>query len=279
MACIGWKRGLKVLKVARISPNSCRSLQSLFQTRIAHTAALPLSARLQALLFENPYSKLISGSLNGRHMLRYCRAVKSRPIPLHASESMKSLIIATLATLAIAQSSTSAMTSESTSAMAISSMSAMTVSAPASISTAEYSITALPAVIAQANCVWNCLIPIGLADPSGCDDVTNECACLSAPADVLDVLTGCISTVCTESKSAYAASATSLYESYCTSAFGSMQFAMAFTAAASADAASSSMAAASASSASTAPSSGSASASATATGSSAAPAVVPGSVL
>jgi hypothetical protein len=153
----------------------------------------------------------------------------------------------------------------------------VTMSVPASVSTAEYSITALPAVIAAPNCVWNCLIPIGLADPSGCDDVTNECACLIAPADVLDVLTDCVSTVCTDSQSAYAASATSLYESYCTSAFGSAQFAMAFTVEASVAAASSSMMAASVSSA--ASTSNTTSATPSATGSSAALAVAPESAL
>ena len=189
------------------------------------------------------------------------------------SENMKSLIFATLATLAIAQSSTSAMAS-----MSMSSMASMTMSVAHSVSTAPYTITALPSVIAQANCVWNCLIPIGLADPSGCDDVTNECACLSAPADVLDVLTDCIQTVCTDSQSAYKVSATSLYESYCTSAFGSMQFAMAFTAEASAAAASSSMAALSSESAASTTSTTSATASATA-GSSAASVIVPGSTV
>ena len=180
---------------------------------------------------------------------------------------MKSLIHSALTALTIAQSSTAAM---SMSMSNIASMATPTPIAP-SVSTAPYTITALPIVIAQPACVWNCLIPIGLADPSGCDDVTNECACLSAPADVLDVLTGCIETVCTESTNAFKASATSLYESYCTSAFGSVQFAMAFTAEESAAAASSTMAAVNTASAASA---SSASASATA-GSSAGNAIVP----
>ena len=150
---------------------------------------------------------------------------------------MKLLILSSLAALATAQSSTSS--SMSTGSMSSMSMSGSASMAAASVSTAPYSITALPQVISQPSCVWNCLIPIGLADPSGCDDVTNECACLSAPSDVLDVLSGCIQTVCTDSKSAYAAVATSLYESYCTSAFGAAMFSQAFTAEAAAAASSS----------------------------------------
>ena len=116
-------------------------------------------------------------------------------------------------------------------------------SAAATSSSPAYSITALPAAISQPSCVYNCLIPIGLADPSGCDDVSNDCACLSAPNDVLDVLTGCVETVCKSSTSAYAATATSLYESYCQSIYGTASFSQAFVAESSA-AASSSVAAA-----------------------------------
>jgi hypothetical protein len=112
--------------------------------------------------------------------------------------------------------------------------------AAASASTAPYTITALPAVSTQPSCIFNCLIPIGLADPSGCDDVNNECACLSAPADVLNVLTGCIETVCQSSTSAYAAVATSLYQSYCQSVFGAAQISAAYTAESAAAAASAS---------------------------------------
>ena len=202
---------------------------------------------------------------------------------------MKSLILtilANVATLAIAHEGEDHSEASETSSMSMSgstvtsSIPSMSITVPASVSTAAYSITALPAVIAQPACVWNCLIPIGLADPSGCDDVTNECACLSAPADVLDVLTGCISTVCTESQSAYAASVTSLYESYCTSAFGSMQFQIALTSEAAAAATSSILATATnTASAATASESESGSASASATGSSAASLVVPGALL
>jgi CFEM domain len=92
----------------------------------------------------------------------------------------------------------------------------------------EYSITALPAVQSAPSCLFNCLIPIGLADSSGCDDVTENCACLSAPADVLDFLTDCVETVCQSSTSAFIASATSLYESYCVSVYGSSSFSAAF---------------------------------------------------
>ena len=157
------------------------------------------------------------------------------------SITMKFLILFTLTGLVVAQSSTSSGTP---------------MAATASASTAEYSITALPAVIGQPSCVFNCLIPIGLADPSGCDDVTNECACLSAPSDVLDVLTGCVETVCMSSTSAYAAVATSLYQSYCQSVFGTAQFSQAFVSesAAAAASASSSMGGSSTASATATPS-------------------------
>ena len=150
---------------------------------------------------------------------------------------MKFLILFALTGLVVAQSSTSNGTS---------------VVVAASASTAEYTITALPAVIGQPSCVFNCLVPIGLADPSGCDDVTNECACLSAPSDALDVLTACIETVCTSSTSAYAAVATSLYQSYCQSVFGTAQFSQAFVSESAAAAASSSSSASAASASATA---------------------------
>ena len=124
----------------------------------------------------------------------------------------------------------------------------MSSSAPSSNATASnasssntsppYTITALPAIKSAPSCVFNCLIPIGLADPSGCDDVTNDCACLSAPADVFDALTECVNTVCTSSTSQNGASATSLYQSYCQSIYGSMSFSQAFGAESSAAAAS-----------------------------------------
>lgn len=139
--------------------------------------------------------------------------------------------------LAHAQSSTP-------SSMSIS-MSDMPMSTAVSTSISpEYTITVLPAVTSQPSCIFNCLIPIGLADPSGCDDVTNDCACLSAPADALEALTGCIKTVCQSSTSACMAIATSLYESYCNSVYGTAIFASAFQAEASAAAASSSSASA-----------------------------------
>ena len=103
-----------------------------------------------------------------------------------------------------------------------------------------YSITALPAVIAQSPCVFNCLIPIGLADPSGCDDVTENCACLSAPSDALDVLTDCVQMVCKSSVSQFQANATSLYQSYCQSIYGTMSLSSATVAESAAAAASSS---------------------------------------
>jgi hypothetical protein len=131
-----------------------------------------------------------------------------------------------LVVLTSAASSTSSMDMSVTG----SSMS-MTMSAAMPTDTSgPYTITALPQVTSQPSCIFNCLIPIGLADPSGCDDVTEECACLSAPADVLDVLTGCIHTVCKSSLSAYASIAGSLYEGYCNSAFGTAEFNSAFSA-------------------------------------------------
>lgn len=142
---------------------------------------------------------------------------------------MKLLILSSLVSLAISQSSTSSDTSTSSIAS----------TATANVSAEEYSITALPAVTGQPSCVFNCLIPIGVADPSGCDDVTNECACLNAPNDVLDVLTDCVQTVCKSSTSAYAAIVTGLYQSYCQSVFGSAQFSQAFSSEAAAAAASS----------------------------------------
>ena len=122
-------------------------------------------------------------------------------------------------------------------------LTSMAMSAAATSSSPDYSITALPAVMSQPPCVYNCLIPIELADPSGRDDVSNDCAGPSAPNDVLDVLTGCIETVCKSSTSAYAATASSLYESYCRSIYGTASFSQAFVAESSA-AASSSIAAA-----------------------------------
>jgi len=83
------------------------------------------------------------------------------------------------------------------------------------------------------------MVPIGLADPSGCDDVTENCACLSAPADAIDFLTSCIATVCKSSTSEFAASATSLYDSYCNSVYGTATFSEAFVEESSAAAASS----------------------------------------
>lgn len=87
-------------------------------------------------------------------------------------------------------------------------------------SVVEFSITALPAVTALPACVANCLIPIGLADASGCDDVTNDCACLSAPAGAMGEITDCINTVCTASTAAYGSMAVSQYNSYCMSIYG-----------------------------------------------------------
>lgn len=147
---------------------------------------------------------------------------------------MKLLSLLTLVVgLVAAQSSTS-----SSMDMAMSGMS-MSESAAASTSTSpDYTITALPAVQSAPSCVFNCLIPIGLADPSGCDDVSEDCACLSAPADVLNFLTECVNTVCpSSSSSAYGASATSLYGSYCQSVYGNATIAQAFSAESSADAA------------------------------------------
>ncbi|KAG0648922.1 hypothetical protein D0Z07_4918 [Hyphodiscus hymeniophilus] len=164
---------------------------------------------------------------------------------------MKFLRHLAIAGLAAAQSSTSSKgTSGPTSDISMSSTAASTPTSP------EYTITALPAVQSAPSCVFNCLIPIGLADPSGCDDVTEDCACLSAPADVLDFLTECVNTVCTSSTISFGASATRLYQSYCTSVYGTAAFNAAFAAESSADvaaAASSSIASAEASKTSSGP--------------------------
>lgn len=165
-----------------------------------------------------------------------------------SSIAMKILSLFLLLALTQAQTSPTAVPNGLPSPAASTSTAA---SAAATSSSPEYSITALPAVISQPSCVYNCLIPIGLADPSGCDDVSNDCACLSAPNDVLDVLTGCVETVCKSSTSAYAATATSLYESYCQSIYGTASFSQAFVAESSAAASSSAAAAKSASGGST----------------------------
>ncbi|PMD46328.1 hypothetical protein L207DRAFT_507249 [Hyaloscypha variabilis F] len=141
-------------------------------------------------------------------------------------------LVLTLSSLALAASTTSTLASVSESAAATTT----TDDSP------EYSITALPAVVSAPACVFNCLFPGALNDPVGCDNVTNNCACLSAPANAIDFITGCIETVCASSTSAYAASATSLYESYCDSIYGTATFSEAFVEEASAAAMSSSLA-------------------------------------
>jgi hypothetical protein len=136
---------------------------------------------------------------------------------------MKLVIFSLLGALALAQQPTPRGNSSSmTTSTAV-------VSTAANTSAADYTITALPAVTSQPACIVNCLLPIGLDDPSGCDEITNECACLSAPSDALDALTSCIQVVCQSSTSAYAAIATSLYESYCQSVFGTAEFSQAFS--------------------------------------------------
>jgi hypothetical protein len=106
----------------------------------------------------------------------------------------------------------------------------------------EYSLTADPAVLTAVPCVQNCLSPYQMDDPTNCDDVTNNCACLSAPAGVLSVIEGCIATVCTVSASvdAYSSSAQNLYTSYCKAHYNAAQL----SSAASAEASSNSAAAA-----------------------------------
>jgi hypothetical protein len=103
------------------------------------------------------------------------------------------------------------------------SMSSMSPAPTASVnnSAAEFSITGLPAVTALPACVANCLIPVGLADASGCDDVTNDCACLSAPAGAMGEITDCVNTVCTGSTASFVSMAVSQYSSYCLSIYGS----------------------------------------------------------
>ena len=165
---------------------------------------------------------------------------------------MKVLGLSVLTSLAIAHSSDMSTSMSSSVPNSLPSSTDMSMSAaPSSSDTSpNYTITALPAVRSQPSCIYNCLIPVGLADPSGCDDVTNDCACLSAPADAMDALTDCANTVCKSSTSEYGASATSLFQSYCQSIYGPMSFSQAFLAESSADVSSSLAAAASSMSAS-----------------------------
>lgn len=152
---------------------------------------------------------------------------------------MKSYLLSLLVARALAQSSTT--TSMSMSSGMSMSMSSMSMSSAASTSSSpDYSITAEPAVASLASvapCVFNCLNPIGLADPSGCDDVSNDCACLSAPIEAQQVITECINTVCTTNTSSYAALATSLYQSYCAGLYSNSSLASATSADSSSDAA------------------------------------------
>lgn len=131
---------------------------------------------------------------------------------------MKLFILSLLSSAALAATSSSPAGS-STMNPSMTDMPTMTSSVNNSV--VDYSITALPAVMSQPSCVFNCMIPIGLADSSGCDDVTNDCACLSAPVDAVDFLSTCIQTVCKSSTSEYFATASSLYNSYCQSIYGS----------------------------------------------------------
>ena len=183
--------------------------------------AFPLSVSLSLLLsysLNSPFESRTLGNL--RHQ-------NSDPTPSTCfnmiSRVMKLLALLLLIALSAAQSST-------TSSIATPA-GVMSTSAAASTSTSpEYTITALPAVESQPSCVYNCLIPIGLADSSGCNDVTEDCACLSAPADALDFLTSCVETVCGSSTGVDAGVATSLYESYCNSVYGTAVFSSAFSA-------------------------------------------------
>jgi hypothetical protein len=102
----------------------------------------------------------------------------------------------------------------------------------------SYSLTMLPAASAAPGCVFNCLNDAGLRGSSGCDfDLTNDCACLSAPAGSNDFLTSCVATVCSSSTEAYESTITSLYNSYCSSIYGSASLAAASSAEASSSAA------------------------------------------
>jgi hypothetical protein len=124
-------------------------------------------------------------------------------------------------------------------------------------SAVSYSLTMLPAASAAPGCVFNCLNDAGLRGASGCDfDLTNDCACLSAPAGSNDFLTSCVATVCSSSTAAYETTIGSLYNSYCSSIYGSASLASASSAEASmnAAAAASSMSAMGGSSAKASPS-------------------------
>jgi hypothetical protein len=102
----------------------------------------------------------------------------------------------------------------------------------------SYSLTMLPAASAAPGCVQNCLNDAGLRGSSGCDfDLTNDCACLSAPAGSNDFLTSCVATVCSASTAAAEAQIASLYNGYCSSIYGSASLAEASSAEASGNAA------------------------------------------
>lgn len=102
-----------------------------------------------------------------------------------------------------------------------------TTTAPASApsdTSGLYSIESLPAFKSlTASCLQNCLLPIGLDEPTNCDDQTNDCACLSAPVEAQQAITDCLSTVCSgvsgSQLAGYASTATSLYLSYCSARY------------------------------------------------------------
>lgn len=106
-------------------------------------------------------------------------------------------------------------------------MTSMTITASASVpsdTSGLYSLESLPAYLSlTVSCLQNCLLPIGLDEPTNCDTQTNDCACLSAPVEAQEAITSCLSTVCSgvsgSQLSAYASTATSLYLSYCSARY------------------------------------------------------------
>lgn len=80
-------------------------------------------------------------------------------------------------------------------------------------------------------CIPACLAWFGRV--TGCGDFASEnCACLSAPADALDYIAICVGNICIpeRSTSAFARSAVGSYKSYCESVYGTAIFSKALLA-------------------------------------------------
>src|ERR1700761_4100199 len=89
--------------------------------------------------------------------------------------------------------------------------------ATAQISAGTYSLNLFPAVTAAPACVGGCLAAATIAAGAHCaaQVPSNDCACLNGPGEAQLAIMSCASASCTESQSAYASYAASLYTSYC----------------------------------------------------------------